>query len=299
MEHIGSLLIIDDDVSSLTELTHILRSYYKIYTAKNGEDGLMRAQQALPDLILLDVVMPDMSGFDVLEKLKQSELTRHIPVIFITGLSKRVSEETALAKGAVDFISKPFSPAIVMLRIAIQMKILDQMHTIEKMSMLDYLTGLPNRRNFEKSFESEWNRASRDKSTLSIMILDIDDFKYYNDTYGHSQGDKALKGVSSVFKKCLKRPGDFVARWGGEEFIVLLPETDSKGAVTVAEEIRRSVQSLEILSEEGMITGLTVSTGIYTRTPDSKISPKDFIPNADKALFEAKASGKNTYRTFT
>jgi len=289
----STLLICDDSVSMLMELTDILGSDYKIITAKDGSSALEMVKQASPELILLDVLMPDMSGFDVFAKLKKYESARDIPVIFMTELEKIGDEEHALSVGAVDFITKPFTPAVVKLRIGLQIKILHQMRTIERLSMLDHLTELPNRRNFEKRLSEEWNRSTRDKTTISALVMDIDNFKSYNDTYGHQQGDKALRSIKTVFNKSLRRPADFAARWGGEEFIVLLSDTSAEGAEIVAEQIRTLFEKLEILCDNGTITKVTMSIGINTRKHNDEMTLDEFVSGADMALFQAKKSGKN------
>jgi len=297
MDKRSTLLICDDSASMLMELSEILQADYKIITARDGVSALRAAQEA-PDLILLDVLMPDMSGFDVFKKLKDCDSSRDVPVIFMTELERKGEEEHALSAGAVDFITKPFTPAVVKLRIGLQIKILHQMRTIAKLSMLDHLTELPNRRNFEERLLEEWNRCARDKTTISALVMDIDDFKAYNDTYGHQQGDKALRSIKSVFNKALRRPADFAARWGGEEFIVLLADTNAEGAEIVAEQVRALFEDLEILCDKGTVTKVTMSIGINSRKHDDAMTIDEFISGADMALFQAKKSGKNKVCTF-
>jgi len=298
MDNKSTLLICDDSVSMLMELNDILQSDYNIITAKDGVSALEMVTQVSPDLILLDVLMPDMSGFDVFDRLKKCESAKDIPVIFMTGLEKIGEEEHALSVGAVDFITKPFIPAVVKLRIGLQIKILHQMRTIEMLSMLDHLTELPNRRNFEKRLLEEWSRSTRDKTTISALVMDIDDFKSYNDTYGHQQGDKALRSIKTVFNQALKRPADFAARWGGEEFIVLLSDTNSEGAEIVAEQVRMLFEKLDILCDNGTVTKVTMSIGINTRKYDDDMTVDEFVSGADMALFQAKKSGKNKVCTY-
>jgi len=289
----NSILIVDDDTSNLMELTHILKDEYKIHAVKNGVSALEKANEYLPDIILLDIVMPDMNGYEVLAQLKSSGLTRNIPVIFITGVTESNDEIKGLASGASDYIRKPFNETIVRLRVLHQVQIINQMRKIEQLSMSDQLTSLPNRRSFEKRMNEEWSRASRDKTPLSILMIDIDRFKKYNDTYGHQQGDAALCALAEVLTSTLKRSIDFAARWGGEEFIVLLPNTDINGASDVAQQIRECVQNKEILNNNKMMTKITVSIGINNYSYGSSGTIEDFIQKADVALYDAKNSGRN------
>jgi len=293
VEKENSILIVDDDLSSLMELTGILQPEYKIYTVKDGTSALEKAGESSPDLILLDVIMPDMNGFDVLDELKKSAKTKDIPVIFITGTVDSDDEIKGLAAGAVDYMRKPVNDTLVKLRVRQQIQLINQMRKIEHLSMSDQLTNLPNRRSFELRIDEEWDRASRDRTPVSVLVIDIDNFKNYNDTYGHQQGDAALQALAKVFSQVLKRPGDFAARWGGEEFIVLLSNTDSQGAFDVAEQIRRFTEDMEILASDGRMTKITVSIGVNARAQGHDGTIDDFISRADMALYNAKNKGRN------
>ena len=289
----NSLLIVDDQKFNRDVLTRILSSEYTIYTAKNGMNAIERAIEYLPDVILLDIVMPEMDGYEVLKTLKSIDETREIPVIFISALAGSEDEEKGLSYDAADYISKPFSGAIVKLRVRNQIQIVNQLRTIESLSMTDQLTGVPNRRSLDKRLNMEWSRAIRDKTSLSVLIMDLDRFKNYNDTYGHQQGDVALKTAAKIFTRSLKRQSDFIARWGGEEFAFLLPNTASEGAFDVAEYIRANVENTDIPCSDGSITKITVSAGVNSQipTPDSCI--EFFIAGADEALYTAKKTGRN------
>ncbi|MCL2819280.1 MAG: diguanylate cyclase [Oscillospiraceae bacterium] len=293
MEEKNRILIVDDDTSMLIELASILNQDYKIYTVKDGLSALEKASEVSPDLILLDVIMPDISGFEVLGRLKDNEKTRDIPVLFITGATDSEAEIQGLAAGAVDYVHKPLNESLVKLRVRHQIQLLNQFRKIEHLSMSDQLTGLPNRRSFEMKITEEWDRASRELTPLSVMMVDIDHFKKYNDTYGHQQGDVALKAVADMFARSLRRPSDFVARWGGEEFILLLPNTDSKGAYDVAESIRKHAEDMEIPAADKSITKLTVSIGVNTRVQSQIITLDKFVSWTDMALYTAKNKGRN------
>ena len=288
----NSVLIVDDDPLNITALAQILKDDYIIHAEKDGASAIQTAKELLPDLILLDVVMPKMDGFEVLEKLKEIQETSTIPVIFITGLSSVQDEEKGLVLGASDYIQKPFSPAIVKLRVRNQLQIVNQLRLISHLSVTDALTGLYNRRHFNNRLNYEWSRAIREKTPLSILMIDVDDFKKYNDTYGHLQGDAVLKSVAGVLRQKLLRSTDMLARWGGEELAVLLPGTNLMGALVVSEKLRTAVESHEFLYEYTP-THITISIGINCVSPWEYISMKHFVDEADKALYAAKKSGKN------
>jgi diguanylate cyclase (GGDEF)-like protein len=289
----NSVLIVDDDKTNIMALTHILSNDYTIQAARNGYNAIKAAEQRLPDVILLDVIMPDMDGYTVIRVLKNSEKTRDIPVIFITGLNDAESEEKGLVLGAADYISKPFNPAIVMLRVRNQIQMLNYVHTIERLTLTDQLTGIPNRRSFDNRMNIEWRHAIRGKTPISVLIMDIDGFKAYNDTFGHQQGDVALQTVAKTLEETLRRSNDFVARWGGEEFIALLPGTDLNGAMNIAEILRSNIENTVIPLSDGTESRETISVGINTLTPEQDSVIDSFISGADNALYTAKETGRN------
>jgi diguanylate cyclase (GGDEF)-like protein len=289
----NSILIIDDSELNIAVLIRILSTDYIVYTAKNGREGLELAKKYMPDMIILDVVMPDMDGYDVISILKNDERLKNTPVIFITGLTNIEEEEKGLALGGADFITKPFSSSIVKLRVKNQIRIIKYIKEIARIGMEDWLTGIPNRRSFEERLYSEWERAQRTKQTISILIIDIDFFKKCNDTYGHTNGDFVLKKIAKIIAKTLKRPGDYAARWGGEEFIALLPDTNPAGAAIIAEEIRESIEKAEIRLNDGRVVKQTVSIGVNTQTPPVGEPVDGFINHADDVLYSAKAKGRN------
>ena len=294
----NSILIVDDEKSNLMVLTHLLGQEYAVYTSKDGSDAINKARKLLPDLILLDIVMPELDGYEVLKALKSSAETENIPVIFITGLDSGEDEEKGLVLKAADYISKPFRAAIVKLRIGNQIQIINQMRTIEHLSMTDQLTNIPNRRSFDTRLNMEWRRAIREKSPISLLMIDVDKFKVFNDTYGHQQGDTVLQTVAAVYMRTIRRPGDFAARWGGEEFTVLLPDADTDGAVVVAELIRKNVEDTVIPCSDGGVTKVTISVGLNTEYPDTASSLDSFITRSDSALYAAKQNGRNRVCTY-
>lgn len=289
----NSILIAEDDKVSLQALVQILREDYTIYTTINGKETLELTKKHSPDVILLDILMPDMDGLTIISELKRDETTNNIPVIFVTGLGEPADEEKGLALGAADYIIKPFNPPIVKLRVQNQIQILKQMETIRRLSTTDQLTGVSNRRNFDLRLDVEIEHAKRDKTPLSLIILDIDNFKMYNDTYGHLQGDLVLQTVANITEMSLRRSLDLLARWGGEEFVILLSDTDSAGAEAVAESIREKIEKASVPCHNGEKTKITVSVGVNTLIPTQDETSRELFNGADKALYEAKAAGKN------
>jgi len=289
----NTLLIVDDENANLKVLTHILGSDFTIYTASNGLNALQKAKELQPDLILLDILMPGMDGYETLSTIKNTEEIKKIPVVFITGLDSEEDEEKGLSLDAADYITKPFSVPIVKLRVRNQIQIVNQLRTIERLSMIDQLTNLPNRRSFDIRLSVEWKQAIREKLPISLLMLDLDKFKDLNDTYGHQSGDIVLKYLADVFQRSLKRPSDFTARWGGEEFIVLLPNTPLDGAIDVAENIRVNVENSIIKNIDGTNFKITVSIGVTSIIPVHNSSTEMFIAKADKAMYLAKEAGRN------
>jgi len=294
----NSILIVDDELLNLKMLRSILHEDYTVFTAKDGLSAIEMATTNNPDLILLDIIMPGMDGYEVLANLKGNNNTRSIPVIFITGLDSAAEEEKGLSMDAADYIGKPFTPNIVLLRVRNQIQIINQIRTIEKLSYLDQLTQIPNRRSLDQHILSEWGRAIRDSIPLSLLMIDVDKFKLYNDTYGHLQGDIVLRTVAGTILQTLQRAGDFAARYGGEEFCVLLPGADIFGAMKVAEQIREAVSLLAIPCENGTPSRVTISVGVHSLTPRVTDTIPSLIDKADHALYIAKEAGRNCVREY-
>jgi len=288
------ILIVEDSRINQEVLLRILKHDHNLILAKTGTEALEVAKKEIPDLILLDIILPEMDGFEVLTRLKKNDSTHSIPVIIISGMAKPDDEVKGLSLGAVDYITKPFHDIVVKTRIDTQLRILKQMRMIEEIGFIDTLTNIPNRRQFDKFLVREWNRAIRENTSISIMMIDVDHFKMYNDTYGHQQGDVALQMVADATVTSFKRSVDIAARWGGEEFAVLLVNTTLVGTMKVAEDIRRNVEAISIPAADGTsFHNVTISIGVAHMVPKKDYSMSDLIRQADEALYKAKDLGRN------
>ena len=292
-----TLLIVDDEKQNRLLLTELFGTTYKIIQAKNGVQALEKARQHRPDLILLDVLMPEMDGMDVLRELKRDDATRLIPVIFITALDSATDEENGLNLGAVDYISKPFHPPIVRVRVRNQLQLVHQQRLLEQLASLDGLTGIPNRRQFDATLLKEWHRCQRNQQPLSLIVADVDFFKKYNDALGHAAGDRVLQEVAATLRQAARRPGDLVARYGGEEFVLLLPETNATGAQALAEGLQQLLHSKALPHPDSSLgPWLTMSMGGNTIVPSTTALDPEFFALADAALYRAKHQGRNQVR---
>lgn len=294
------ILIADDERFNLNILVDILKPDYKIIVAKDGKQAIERAKSKPLDLILLDIMMPEMDGYEACKKLKENEQTKDIPVIFITAMKEEGDEAKGFDLGAVDYITKPFKAAIVKARVKVHLKMKWQADMLRQMASIDVLTEIPNRQKFKETFDKEWRRAVRNKTQISVAIMDIDFFKQYNDAYGHGRGDTCLKEVAQALTNSIRRPTDLVARYGGEEFIAILPETDISGAMTIAEIMRSNVELLKIPHAQSVpLDYVTISIGVSSVFPSGGFSDAaliSFVAAADKMLYKAKAEGRNQVR---
>ena len=288
------VLVADDDAINREVLGELLKPDYTVVLARNGAQTLERAGRHLPDLILLDVIMPDMDGYEVLRRLRGDPQTAHIAIIFISGLDRPEDEANGLKMGASDYIVKPFNQTVVMARVALHLQVVRQRRMLERLANIDGLTELANRRRFDEMFALEWQRARRSGRTLSLALLDIDAFKQFNDRYGHPAGDRALRSVARVTGAAMRRPGDLAARYGGEELLLLMPETDVEAAQALAESVREAVLALNIAHEASSVTPLlTVSIGGATLDIEGDEQPSDLFEATDAQLYRAKQAGRN------
>jgi len=289
----NSVLIVDDSELQRLTLAEILETEYVIYMAKDGIEAIEYAKKYLPDLILMDIIMPEMDGYQTFLEIRRSEKIKNIPVIFVTSLSDEDNEIKGLGLNAIDYISKPYNSEILKLRVHNNIQRINQLRITEDASFTDILTNLSNRRGFDIKIGQEWRRAMREQSFLSILLIDIDKFKSVNDIYGHLQGDVVLKTISEIFSQELKRGSDFVARWGGEEFVALLSNTSLEEAIQIAERIRLNVENANIPCDNNQIIKITISIGINSEIPKKGEILDDFIKMADVALYTAKRKGRN------
>jgi len=287
-------------MTNIKILSGLLRSEGEIRHATDGQQGLIIVRDWAPDLVLLDMEMPGMNGFEVCSALRdRGEETTAVPpaVIFVTAHSGAETEVAALRAGAVDFISKPFQPEIVLARVSAHLTIKRQADLLRRLAAIDPLTGLANRRAFDQHLEDEWRRASRSGDTLALIMADVDHFKQFNDRYGHPAGDQCLRSVGAVLLLNSRRPGDLVARYGGEEFAVILPGLSEPQAVQHAERLCAAVRALDaaaITADSG--TTVTVSLGVAVRPCQSTLPPKTLVELADRALYRAKAAGRDGFQ---
>jgi diguanylate cyclase (GGDEF)-like protein len=289
------ILIVDDEIMNLKVLADLLKDEYTPVLAGSGEQALKHAFSDFPpDLILLDVMMPHMGGYEVIKALKHNDKTNNIPVIFVTALNSIEDEEHGFMLGAVDYITKPFSSPIVKMRVRNHLRIVHQYKLLDQLAYLDGLTEISNRRRFEEVFHKEWARAARSGMPFSLAMVDVDYFKQYNDHYGHAMGDLTLQKIAKALDGVLRRPADFIARYGGEEFVMLLPETDPAAAKMIADRARQVVIEQNIPHNFSKVASLvSVSVGLATIYLDNKISPQTFLEAADQNLYQAKQRGRN------
>lgn len=288
------ILIVDDDEISSEVLNSVLRDEYDIIFANCGQQALDLAKQCLPDLVLLDVVMPTMNGYEVCEYLKADNSTASIPVIFITGQNNTQAEIRGLQAGAIDYVTKPFNPLMVKVRVRNHIELQRARNYLKHLAVTDSLTDLANRRCFDEVLKTEFCRSSRLQHPLSLIMLDVDHFKNFNDAYGHVMGDSCLKQIAYTIRGSLNRPADFVARYGGEEFACVLPNTDLRGAVAIAEKIRTNIEQLNIPHKNSTAADyVTISLGVFTIVDYSKSFLSEMVAKADRLLYRAKENGRN------
>jgi len=320
-----NILIVDDRPENLLVLEGLLENMdCNIIKANSGNEALSLMFDYDFALVLLDVQMPEMDGFETAELMRVNARTRYIPVIFVTAISK---QQRCIFKGyevgAVDYLFKPIEPVILKSKVRVfielynQKKIVEEQskllelriqqlsqlksdnYKLEMLSICDGLTGISNRRHFDQYLEVSYKSSMRSDKPLSVIMIDIDFFKLYNDNYGHIKGDDCLIKVAKSMVDSIKRPLDLVSRYGGEEFAVVLPETDDKGATIVAEEIRKGIEALGLNHDYSSVAPyITISLGVATGSVAKAYSIEDLIDAADKALYKAKDSGRNSVISF-
>lgn len=293
-QDLPTVLIVDDDRVNRGMLAELLGPQYRVLLAKDGPSALAMAQREGERLllILLDVGMPGMSGYDVLTQLRRQESTAGIAVVFITGQSDAVAEEYGLRLGAADYVSKPVRPAVFRVRVRNQIDLALQRRALQRLAQVDGLTNLANRRHFDDMLQRTYRLCLRRQEPLGLALIDIDHFKRYNDHYGHLQGDEALKAVASTLQRQARRPFDVAARFGGEEFALLLPGHIDPAALL--ERFRQEVQLLGIPHASSSTADvLTVSCGVLSIACRGPARPEAWLQRADELLYAAKTAGRN------
>ncbi|MCI8870723.1 MAG: diguanylate cyclase [Lawsonibacter sp.] len=288
------ILIVDDSLVQAVQLKTILEDEYDITVVQTAEEGLSRASGENFSLILLDVVMPGMDGFTLLKKLQEEIITQSVPVILITGLSDVTSEQRGLVLGAVDYITKPFNDLIVKARVNTHIKLYRYRKQVEQQSMTDQLTGIANRRRYERYSIAKWKEAVRLHIPFSVCMFDIDRFKVYNDTFGHPAGDKVISAVAQTAASRLQRGTDFLARYGGEEFVALTLGDSAEQLFRHWKGIRQAVEDLHIPHDPSVSEWVTVSIGGVTVVPERNRSFDSYLKIADTMLYDAKKRSRNT-----
>ncbi len=289
------VLVVDDERSNINILGNLLVPECEVLVATDGESALSRASApASPDIILLDVMMPGMDGHEVCRRLKTDPATRDIPVIFISAMGEEDDEALGLKIGAVDYITKPFSPAILKMRIRTHVELKRLRDHWQRLSTVDGLTQIANRRAFDEAFAAAWRCGIRLQQPVALIMADVDHFKAYNDFHGHAAGDHCLQAVAQVLAGQVKRACDLVARYGGEEFVCLMPGVDAVGAETVAQRMRAAVADEAIPHQHPEVQGtVSISVGVAVAMPSPALMPEALLAEADRCLYEAKRGGRN------
>ncbi|WP_445435974.1 GGDEF domain-containing protein [Candidatus Borreliella tachyglossi] len=290
------LLLVDDTPTNLDLLIDILQDGYEIRVAVNGFDALKQVEIASPDLILLDVVLPDISGYEVCRRLKSDPETKDIPIIFISSRDSTDAQLEGFNVGGVDYILKPFNGRIIDARIKTHLELKRLRDHFKNLSRIDGLTQIPNRRFFTDKFAKSWARALEHKERVIVGMLDIDYFKKYNDNYGHTNGDECLKLIAKSLNKIAMRYKIDIARYGGEEFILFSVNKSLEEMIKIVGRIIEDIRNLEIVHEHNSVSKfVTVSIGLAEQIPhDANFT--NIIKLADDKLYEAKISGRNRFK---
>ena len=287
------LLIVDDQPTNVQALYQVFSVDHQVFMATSGEQALAVCRDKQPDLVLLDVMMPTMDGYEVCRRLKADAATRDTPVIFVTAHNDEAAETRGLDAGAVDFISKPINPRIVRARVKTHTTLKLQTDILRRMVFIDGLTGVHNRRYFDEQLPVELRRCERAGKPLALLLVDVDHFKRFNDRYGHQAGDECLRRVGAALRAGLKRPGDIAARYGGEEFACILPQTDLAGALGVAALLEREVRALRIEHRDSDVdSAVTISIGVASWTSPAPADAVGILALADTQLYTAKRNGR-------
>ena len=302
-------LVIEDSRSTLKLLcTHIGKMRFTPIPAETGAVGIDLFLKERPDLVLLDIILPDLDGFEVARQIRQMESPGDwTPIIFLSSLNKDKDIEEGIAAGGDDYLLKPISEVVLAAKMRAMQRIIQMRQSLlvltrkldsanqelKRLTSLDGLTGIPNRRHFDEVLDREWRRAMRQGDELAILMCDIDFFKLYNDTFGHQAGDECLCKVAQALTSTMDRGGDLLARYGGEEFVAVLPGTSLSGASHVAAQMRKAVNDLALEHPGSPVGHVTASFGVASAVAMPETNPQDIVGAADRALYKAKNAGRN------
>lgn len=302
-------LVVEDTATSQAVICHLLeRLGIQPVQAHDGMAGIAGFEREQPDLVLLDIILPDIDGFEVAKRIRAMEKPGEwTPIIFLTAMTRDEDLERGIAAGGDDYLLKPLSEVVLGAKVRAMQRIIQMRHSLllmtrkldsanrelTRLSAVDGLTGIANRRQFDEALLREWRRCLRMRASLSLLMADVDFFKQYNDGYGHQAGDDCLRAVAEALNGKLRRPADIVARYGGEEFAAILPDTGLEGAMQVAESMRLAVQALGVPHENSIYRVVTASIGVATLVPQLAESMPRLVSAADWALYEAKRHGRN------
>ncbi|TVZ39923.1 diguanylate cyclase (GGDEF)-like protein [Alteromonadaceae bacterium 2753L.S.0a.02] len=295
------LLVEDSPTLRHATSTYIRNAGHDPVLAKSGEEALQIVDRTPVDMIIMDVEMPGLDGFETTRLIREWLGEHWVPIIFVTGLAEDNNLREGIDVGGDDYLIKPVSQVILSAKIRAMERIINMRNELNRLneelvrlSQKDSLTGLFNRRTFEEKSHENWRLATRSQEPVTMILLDIDYFKNYNDEYGHQAGDHCIRLVATALRRCLNRPGDVVARYGGEEFIAMLPNTPLEGARHVAEHIRKTIEALHIKHRASPVSDrVTVSVGATTTSYTTGIDLSKLISLADNALYQAKNDGRN------
>lgn len=288
------ILIVDDEMTNIELLAEIFDEHYEVLFANNGNKALEIARNARPDIILLDVMMPGIDGFETCAQLKAQRSLKDIPVIFITGMGDGEAEVRGLELGAADYVTKPINPPVVSARVRNLLELKRARDQLKRLAITDGLTGIANRHHFEQVLQMEHDNHVRTGAELSLLLMDLDYFKPFNDTYGHLHGDDCLRQVARAIEEVIGSGENLAARYGGEEFVCVLPNTDAATAIAFGESIRQRIEALAIPHAQSQVAEVvTTSAGLVTGRCFAEKSVLHLLAMADEQLYRAKAAGRN------
>jgi len=295
-----TLLIVDDESNNIKFLINALGNQnYHIRVATDGVKALdIVFGSQPPDVILLDINMPDADGYHVCQEIRQHNKFQNIPILFTSDNEAATEVEKGLSMGAADYIFKPFHIPTLKARVKTHSECKIKADLLEKFAAIDGLTNIPNKQQFDEKLTQEWQRCQRSEFPVSLTMIDIDQFRQFNDDYGHPAGDECLKQIAKILTDCLRRSGDFIARYGGDKFVAILPNTDKAGAVKIASDFQSTIESLNIANENSSGNKIvTLSIGVGTLTPSADLKPEQLLEHASRMLQHAKDEGKNQIKS--